>query len=62
VRWSDGVTEGGSSGSALFTTSSGYQLRGGLYGGSSFCNAQSSPDYYSRFSDVYSSMRPFLNP
>lgn len=55
VVWNSGVTEGGSSGSALYTvTSAGqYQLRGGLYGGLSFCSAPRDPDYYSRFSDVY---------
>lgn len=63
VQWSDGVTEGGSSGSGLFTVSSGnYQLRGGLYGGYSFCSAPSDPDYYSRLSDVYTSLQPFLAP
>lgn len=61
VVWTDGTTEGGSSGSALFTTSSGdYQLRGGLYGGYSYCTAQSDPDYYSRFSDVYSTIQSYL--
>lgn len=61
VVWTDGTTEGGSSGSGLFTTSSGnYQLRGGLYGGYSYCSAQSEPDYYSRFSDVYSSIQSYL--
>lgn len=64
VVWNDGVTEGGSSGSALFTVASGgaYQLRGGLYGGYSYCTAQSDPDYYSRFSDVYSTISSFLGP
>ncbi|WP_115540725.1 trypsin-like serine peptidase [Xanthomonas campestris] len=64
VVWNDGVTEGGSSGSALFTVASGgaYQLRGGLYGGYSYCTAQSDPDYYSRFSDVYSTISTFLGP
>ncbi len=63
VVWTTGVTEGGSSGSALFTVSGGsYQLRGGLYGGTSYCTAQSSPDYYSRFSDVYSSISTYFNP
>jgi lysyl endopeptidase len=64
VRWTTGVTEGGSSGSALFTISStgGYQLRGGLYGGTSFCSTPSNPDYYSRFSDVYSTISTFFNP
>ncbi|QHG87709.1 MULTISPECIES: trypsin-like serine peptidase [Xanthomonas] len=62
VVWNDGVTEGGSSGSGLFTIASGgaYQLRGGLYGGMSFCTAQSDPDYYSRFSDVYPSISSFF--
>jgi lysyl endopeptidase len=64
VRWNDGVTEGGSSGSGLFTvTAAGaYQLRGGLYGGYSFCSAPSDPDYYSRLSDVYTSLQPYLMP
>jgi lysyl endopeptidase len=64
VRWFDGVTEGGSSGSGLFTvTAAGaYQLRGGLYGGYSFCSAPSDPDYYSRMSDVWSSLQPYLLP
>ena len=61
VVWTDGTTEGGSSGSGLFTSSSGnYQLRGGLYGGYSACSAQSEPDYYSRFADVYSSIQSYL--
>jgi lysyl endopeptidase len=63
VQWNDGVTEGGSSGSGLFTVSSGnYQLRGGLYGGYSFCSAPNDPDYYSRLSDVYTSLQPYLAP
>jgi len=64
VQWNTGVTEGGSSGSALFTINSSgtYQLRGGLYGGSSYCTAPTSPDYYSRFSDVYASIASYFNP
>ncbi|HJU40030.1 MAG TPA: trypsin-like peptidase domain-containing protein [Tahibacter sp.] len=64
VVWSDGVTEGGSSGSPLFTVSGSgsYQLRGGLYGGTSFCSAQSDPDGYSRFADVYSTISQYLSP
>jgi lysyl endopeptidase len=64
VVWSTGVTEGGSSGSALFTISSTgtYQLRGGLWGGSSYCSSPTSPDFYSRFSDVYSSISTYFNP
>jgi hypothetical protein len=62
VQWSTGVTEGGSSGSGLFTITStgGYQLRGGLYGGSSYCSTPTSPDYYSRFADVYSSISSYF--
>ena len=64
VVWNTGVTEGGSSGSGLFTVNSSgaYQLRGGLYGGTSYCSAPSDPDYYSRLSDVYSSIQPYLSP
>lgn len=64
VRWTTGVTEGGSSGSGLFTVSGtgSYQLRGGLYGGTSYCSAPSDPDYYSRFADVYSSFSSYLSP
>lgn len=55
VVWSQGITEVGSSGSGLFTIASdgSYQLRGGLLGGDSRCDAKTNPDYYSRFSDVY---------
>jgi lysyl endopeptidase len=64
VVWNTGVTEGGSSGSAMFTVAADgtYQLRGGLYGGTSFCSAPTAPDVYSRFSDVYSSISTFFNP
>jgi hypothetical protein len=64
VRWSTGVTEGGSSGSGLFTVnaSGAYQLRGGLYGGLSFCTAPTDPDYYSRLADVWTSIQPYLSP
>lgn len=43
-----GVTEGGSSGSPLFN-SAGRQI-GTLTGGGSYCNQQSSPDYYGKLS------------
>ncbi len=64
VVWSSGVTEGGSSGSGVFTQSSSgnYQLRGGLLGGGSFCNAQSSPDIYSRMDLKYNLLQPYLAP
>lgn len=63
VVWNTGVTEGGSSGSGLFTVTNGsYQLRGGLYGGTSYCSAPRDPDYYSRFADIYSSVSSYFNP
>ena len=63
-----GVTEGGSSGSGLFTATaqppSDYRLRGGLFGGPSSCTASASTryDYYSRFDQVYPALAQYLNP
>jgi hypothetical protein len=55
AAWTSGSTEAGSSGSGLFTLSSGeYVLRGGLRGGSASCSSTghvedpSNRDYYSR--------------
>lgn len=53
VLWSQGITEGGSSGSALFTQN-GYVI-GTLFGGSSSCSAQTSPDFYGRFDMAFES-------
>lgn len=56
VVWSSnsngwGVTEGGSSGSPIFKTNGGNSvIIGTLTGGSSYCNAQSSPDFYGKMS------------
>ena len=67
VTWNGvatGITEGGSSGSGIFTSSStaGYQLRGGLHGGPSSCFATGSSlrDYYSRLDLAFPSLREFL--
>ena len=67
VGWRSGTTEGGSSGSALFTLgAAGYELRGGLYGGAASCaNAASfsnpsNRDEYSRFDVVFPSIRHHL--
>ncbi len=63
-----GVTEGGSSGSGLFTAvgapATDYQLRGGLHGGPSSCSATGTAlrDYYSRFDQAYPSISQYLNP
>ncbi|MGX8285004.1 endoproteinase ArgC [Xanthomonas oryzae pv. oryzae] len=62
VHWHEGVTEDGSSGAGLFTVASNgaYQLRGGLFDGTSSCAARRDPDYYSRFSDVYPSISRYF--
>ncbi len=67
VGWLSGTTEGGSSGSALFTLSrAGYELRGGLYGGSASCaNAGSiansgNRDYYSRLDVLFPNVKQYL--
>jgi len=64
-----GVTEGGSSGSPLFNNSNG-RIVGTLTGGSSFCTALSSPDYYGKMSYHWTSngtpaneqLKTFLDP
>jgi len=59
-----GVTEGGSSGSGIFTSAgSEYRLRGGLLGGPSSCSATPAElhDYYSRLDQVYPSIAQYLN-
>ncbi|SDY89997.1 hypothetical protein SAMN04487939_10851 [Lysobacter sp. yr284] len=69
VKWSAGVTEGGSSGSGLFTVAGNgdYQLRGGLYGGYSACKKKgqlgpNQPDAYSRLDGVWSSVSSYFSP
>ncbi|RLJ38379.1 hypothetical protein C8C98_2106 [Acidovorax sp. 106] len=51
VTWSQGVTEGGSSGSAIFQNS---KVVGTLYGGSTACTVSGGYDYYGRFDIAYS--------
>lgn len=48
VKWSNGVTEGGSSGSPIFNNN--HLIVGTLTGGSSYCSAPSSPDMYGKMS------------
>jgi lysyl endopeptidase len=68
VNWNSittGITEGGSSGSGIFSnTGSGYQLRGGLLGGPSSCTAPASQlyDQYSRLDQVYPFIAQYINP
>ncbi len=64
VAWTQGITEGGSSGSGLFVmnaTSGQYQLRGGLWGGASSCAAPTAPDFYSRFDLAYPHISGYLD-
>lgn len=69
VAWLSGTTEGGSSGSALFTLdASSYRLRGGLYGGDASCantgaiSNVGNRDYYSRFDMAFPSISQYLAP
>lgn len=50
VTWSQGTTEGGSSGSAIFVNG---RVVGTLYGGSAVCTNKASFDYYGRFDVAY---------
>ena len=62
VRWSQGTTEGGSSGAPLWTfDGSQYNLRGGLWGGTALCSNPSGTDNFSRFDQVYAALTPYLN-
>jgi lysyl endopeptidase len=71
VHYTLGITEGGSSGSALLTyLGSGgyYEVRGGLFGGDTFqCTSATGPsppglDYYSRTEDMLPLVRQYLTP
>jgi hypothetical protein len=61
IRWSSGTTEGGSSGSGIFTLGGGqYVLRGGLHGGDALCSNPSGTDLFSRFDQVYPNLSQYL--
>lgn len=70
VGWTSGTTEGGSSGSGLFTigVDGAYYLRGGLYRGLAACsnsgniNNTSNVDDYSRFDVAFPSIQQWLAP
>lgn len=69
VGWLTGTTEGGSSGSGLFTLGSrGYVLRGGLYGGDAACSNSGSlgnslnRDHYSRLDVDFANIKAYLEP
>lgn len=61
VTWSDGTTEGGSSGSPLMLTST-QKIIGQLYGGYASCSTPNDPDYYGRFSKTYPVVQAYLDP
>lgn len=67
VTWQEGTTEGGSSGSGLFTlVDGGYRLRGGLFGGGASCANEGQPessgnrDFYSNLAVVFPSIRQYI--
>jgi len=63
VRWSTGITAGGSSGSGLWEMDNNTPyFIGVLSGGSSYCNAPNAPDDYGRFDRSYSAFSQWLNP
>lgn len=70
AAWLVGTTEGGSSGSGLFTVASDgqYRLRGGLHGGYASCANSGNPasannvDWYSRLDVIYPQVEQWLAP
>ena len=68
VGWQEGTTEGGSSGSGLFTLygDNSYRLRGGLYGGSASCAnsgnlaTATNRDHYSRLDLVFPQIQQWI--
>lgn len=65
VRWSNGTTQVGSSGSGVFTynaTGGYYELRGGLEGGAASCGSPDGIDHFSRMDLVFTKLAPYLSP
>jgi len=63
VQYSSGTTEGGSSGSGLYSfDGTEYQLRGALFGGSAACSSPKASDWYSQFDKSFSYLQPYLAP
>lgn len=61
VLWSDGTTEGGSSGSPILRMPE-QLIVGQLWGGLASCSSMGSPDYYGRFDMTFPLVQPWLNP
>ena len=65
VVWTTGTTEGGSSGSGVFTYNTAgayYELRGGLEGGAASCANPNGADRFSRMDMLYTRLAPYLFP
>ncbi len=60
VLWTEGTTEGGSSGSPLILMDAG-QIIGQLYGGYASCTAVDEPDYFGRMDVTYPLIEPWLD-
>jgi hypothetical protein len=58
VVWTQGTTEGGSSGSGIFDAQG--RFRGNLHGGSASCEIPNAPDYYGRFDITYRFVKGWL--
>lgn len=62
VKWQQGITAPGSSGSGVWVKENGkHYLSGSLVGGSSSCTAQNNPDEYSRFDYLWPHISQWLD-
>jgi hypothetical protein len=63
VKWDDGVTEGGSSGSPLLLANSNYRITGTLSNGPSHSctDTRFNEDYFTSFRDFYPTVKSFLS-
>jgi hypothetical protein len=63
VVWTNGTTEGGSSGGALTVyTGTDLPVRGGLLGGDALCSNPTGSDYFSQFGAMLPLVRQYLTP
>ncbi|WP_226858627.1 trypsin-like serine peptidase [Diaphorobacter aerolatus] len=64
MNWTQGTTEGGSSGSSLlYTIGSTRYVTGTLYGGLANCSNLNGKDWYGRFDTPYKAkLKQWLNP